>query len=75
MITKIFKDIIDRVDTWPAERQEAAARVLMDMESQSAATYRLSDKQVAEVEQRRKNPDRKFLTLEEVREHFAKRRA
>ncbi|HEY4516738.1 MAG TPA: hypothetical protein VJG64_02225 [Candidatus Paceibacterota bacterium] len=75
MTSKVLEEVIKRVGAWPEERQEAAARVLMDMEEQGVATYQLSDEQVVEVERRRKNLNRKFLTLKEVREYFARRRA
>jgi hypothetical protein len=69
------KEILDRVLTWPAERQADVARVVELMEEQDASPYRLSDEQVAEVERRLAEPNPKFLTLEEVRERFARRRA
>lgn len=47
------KEILDRVLTWPSKRQEVAARVLAEMERQDESRHRLSDAQVAEVEQRR----------------------
>lgn len=75
MTSRILKEVLGRVETWPEERQEAAARVLVDMEQQNVAMYHLSDEQVAEVERRRANPHRKFLTLKEVRNYFAQRRA
>jgi predicted transcriptional regulator len=57
------------------EWQEDAARVLSEMEEQDASPYRLTDEQVAEVKRRLADPNPKFLTLEEVRERFAQRRA
>jgi len=45
------------------------------MEEQDASPYRLSDELVAEVERRLAEPNPRFLTLEEVRERFARRRA
>jgi hypothetical protein len=68
------KAVLDRVLTWPPERQEEAARVLSEMEEQDTSTIRLTDDQVLEVERRLADPDPKFLTLEEVRERFARRR-
>jgi hypothetical protein len=47
------KEVLDRVLTWPAQRQEDAVRVLVEMEEQDASPYRLTDEQVAEVERRR----------------------
>jgi hypothetical protein len=69
------KAVLDRVLTWPAERQEAAARLLSEMEVQDASSLVLSDEQVAEVQHRLADLEPKFLTLEEVRGRFAHRRA
>jgi hypothetical protein len=65
-----IRAVLDRVLTWPPERQEEAARVLTEMEAQDKADLQLSDEQVAEVERRLAEPDPKFLTLEEVRARF-----
>jgi len=40
---------LERVRTWPAARQEDAARLLLEMEAQDASPYRLTDEQLAEV--------------------------
>jgi hypothetical protein len=69
-----LKAVLDRVLTWPPERQEDAARVLAEMEAQHTSGLSLSDEQVAEVERRLADPDPRFLTLEEVRARFAARR-
>ncbi len=69
------KAVLDRVLTWPSERQQDAARVLTEMEEQDASPCHLTDEQVAEVRRRLADPSPKFLTLEEVRERFAHRRA
>jgi hypothetical protein len=53
MTKEQVKEILDRVLTWPPERQEDAVRVLSDMEKQSASPYRLTDEQVMEIERRR----------------------
>jgi hypothetical protein len=53
MTEEQVKEVLDRVLTWPRRRQEDAARVLTEMESQDASPYDLSDEQVAEVERRR----------------------
>ena len=75
MTKEQVKAVLDRVLTWPVERQEDAARVLIEMEEQDTSTYQLTDEQLAEVKRRLADPTPKFLTLEEVRERFARRRA
>ena len=67
------KAVLDRVLTWPPERQEEAARVLSEMEAQNSSVVNLTDEQVAEIQRRLTDPDPKFLTLEEVRARFAHR--
>ena len=69
------KEILDRVLTWPPKRQEDAARVLSEMEAQDTSPHHLTDEQLEEVRRRLADPNPKFLTLEEVRERFARRRA
>ena len=53
MTKEQVKEILDRVLTWPAKRQEDAARVLTEMEEQHTSPYRLTDEQTEEVEHRR----------------------
>jgi hypothetical protein len=53
MTKEQVKEILERVLTWPPERQESAARVLAEMEEQDASAYGLSDEQVEEVRRRR----------------------
>lgn len=64
------KEVLDRVLTWPIERQEDAARALAAMEEQDASQYRLTDEQLAEVRRRRaeNNPNR--IPFEEVFKRF-----
>ena len=69
------KEILDRVLTWPAERQADVAQMVEMMEAQDNSGLRLSDEQVAEVKRRVADPNPTFLTLEQVRERFAQRRA
>jgi hypothetical protein len=75
MMRDQIKEILDRVVTWPPERQADAASVLAEMEAQGASPLQLNDEQVAEVKRRLADPNPKFLTLEEVRERFVRRRA
>jgi len=60
------KEILDRVLTWPPERQEDAARVLTAMEEQDNSALRLTDEQAAEVRRRLANPSPKRIPAEEV---------
>ncbi len=75
MTKEQVKEILDRVLTWPSERQQNAVRVLTEMEQQDSSSLRLTDEQAAEVRRRLADPNPKFLTLDEVRERFARRRA
>jgi DNA-binding PadR family transcriptional regulator len=67
------KAVLDRVLTWPIERQEDAAKVLMQMESQDESVYRLTDEQVEEVRRRRADPNARRLTLDEFKERLRRR--
>jgi len=69
------KAILDRVLGWPAERQADVAHMVELMEQQDRSELRLTDEQAAEVKRRLADPNPTFLTLEEVRERFARRRA
>ena len=53
MTKKQVKEILDRVLTWPPERQEDVVRMLSAMEEQDANACGLTDEQVAEIERRR----------------------
>jgi hypothetical protein len=64
------KEVLDRVLTWPAERQEDAAKVLSLMEAQDYNAYRLTDAQVEEVRRRRADKDARRLTLDEFNERL-----
>jgi hypothetical protein len=67
------KAVLDRVLTWPSERQEDAAKILMLMESQDESIYRLTDEQVAEVQRRRADPNPRRLTIDEFKERLRRR--
>jgi hypothetical protein len=67
------KAVLDRVLTWPNERQEDAAKVLLLMESQDQSDYRLTDAQVEEVRRRQADPNPRRLTLEEFKERLSRR--
>jgi len=60
------KAVLDRVLTWPPERQADVARVIERMEEQDFNTLRLTEEQAAEVRRRLTNPDPKRIPAEEV---------
>jgi hypothetical protein len=67
------KAVLDRVLTWPSERQEDAAKILMLMESSDESIYQLTGEQVEEVGRRRDDPNARKLTLEEFKERLSRR--
>jgi hypothetical protein len=69
MTKQQVKQILDRVLTWPPERQEDAARLLAEMEQQHTSPYRLTDEQAEEVRRRRldfASGKERYATDEEV---------
>jgi len=48
---KTLEDVIARVRAWPKQRQEAAARVLEQMEAIGTGVYALSPEEHADLEQ------------------------
>jgi predicted transcriptional regulator len=46
-----IEEVLERVRTWPPERQEDAVRVLLEMEAQGTAVYQLSDDERADIEE------------------------
>jgi hypothetical protein len=67
------KEILDRVLTWPAERQADVAHVVEIMEEQDRSDLRLSEEQAAEVRRRLAERDPKTITLAEFNEHLRRR--
>jgi predicted transcriptional regulator len=45
------KEVLDRVLTWPAERQEDAAQLLLVLEAQEGELYHPSDDEMAAIEE------------------------
>jgi hypothetical protein len=60
------KEILDRVLTWPIERQADVVHVVEIMEQQDSSELRLSEEQAAEVCRRLAEPDPKTIPAEEV---------
>ena len=51
MTKKEIEAVLDRVRTWPIERQEDAARTLIRMEAHGRHVYVLSDEERADIEE------------------------
>jgi hypothetical protein len=50
-ISKRLQKALEAVQTWPAERQEAAAEVLEHMNQLATAPYELSPEELADLEE------------------------
>jgi predicted transcriptional regulator len=60
-------EVLDRVRTWPPERQADAIRILLEMEIQGTAVYELSEDERAHIELGMAEARRgEFATDEEV---------
>ena len=64
------KEILDRVLTWPPERQADLAHVVQEMEEYDNSDLRLSDEQAEEVRRRLAEPNRKTIPAETVFKRF-----
>jgi hypothetical protein len=71
-MSKKLQQAVERVQTWPEDRQEDAAEILLEMDAQDASRYHLSAEQIAEVERRLADPKPKFMTLTELRARLAR---
>jgi hypothetical protein len=71
MTKEQVKQILDRVLTWPPERQTDLARVIELMEQQDNSILRLTDEQLAEVRRRRAKKNPKYVSLADARHRFA----
>jgi hypothetical protein len=58
-----IKAVLDRVLTWPEQRQHDAAELLQHIEEQDNSPHQLTDDQLAEVRRRLAKPDAVTLTL------------
>jgi hypothetical protein len=64
------KEILDRVLTWPPERQADVAHVVQEMEEYDNSDLRLSNEQAEEVRRRLAEPNRKTIPAETVFKRF-----
>jgi hypothetical protein len=67
------KKILDRVLTWPPERQADLAHVAELMEEQDNSSLRLSDEQAAEIRRRLAETDPETMTLAQFNERLKQR--
>jgi hypothetical protein len=67
------KEILDRVLTWPAQRQADVAHMVELMEAQDRSTLHLTDEQLAEVRRRRAEKNPKTITLAELNARLRQR--
>jgi hypothetical protein len=67
------KAVLDRVLTWPPERQADAVEMLRAVEEQDASDLRLSDEQLSEIRRRRAKSDPSRVAFDEVFRHFCTR--
>jgi hypothetical protein len=72
MTRERVKTILDRVLTWPPERQEDAAHMLELMEEQDTSV-RLNPEQLAEIRRRRAETNPKTMMLAEFNERLRRR--
>lgn len=73
MTREQVKELLDRVLTWPPERQADLAEVARIMEQQDKSTLRLTEEQAAEVRRRLAETNPTTLTLAELNAHLRRR--
>ena len=64
------KAVLDRVLSWPKQRQEDAAAMLALIEAHDKSPYRLTAEQAEEVRQRLADKDAATLTLSQLDERL-----
>ena len=73
MTKEQVREILERVLTWPPERQADVVHVVELMEEQDNSALRLSDEQAAEVRRRLAEENPKTITLAEFNERLRRR--
>jgi len=73
MTKEQVKEVLDRVLSWPPERQADVVHVVELMEKQDNSGLRLSDEQAAEVRRRLAEENPKSMTLAEFSERLRRR--
>jgi len=75
MTKEMIEAVLDRVRSWPLERQEEAARLLLGLEAEDASVYRLDDDERADIRAALEEDARgEVASEEEVRETFKRLR-
>jgi hypothetical protein len=73
MTKEQIESIFERVRTWPLERQEDAAQMLLVLERERTEIYVLSPEEEAEIDEALAECDRgEFASNEEVKAFFAR---
>lgn len=75
MTKEQIRQVLDRVLTWPPERQADVVHMVELMEEQDNSPLRLSPEQVAEVKRRRAKENPQYVPLAEARKRFRNRGA
>jgi hypothetical protein len=70
MTKEQVKQALDRVLTWPPERQADVVHMVEVMERLDQSALRLNDEQLAEVRRRRAKTNPTYVTLDKARERF-----
>jgi hypothetical protein len=70
MTKEQVKEILDRVLTWPPERQADIAHTVELMEEQDRSDVELTDEKLAEVRRRRAKRNPKYVSLTDARRRF-----
>ena len=64
------KEVLDRVLTWPRNRQEDAVEILKAVEEQDASDLCLTGEQLAELRRRRAKNDPNRIPFEQIFKRF-----
>jgi len=67
------QSLLERVMSWPIERQADLARIVELMEEQDSSPVGLTEEQAAEVRRRMADPDPKTITLGEFNQRLKER--
>lgn len=70
MTKEQVKELLDRVLSWPLERQTDIAHTVELMEAQDNSDLCLTEEQLEEVRRRRNQKNAKYVSLADVRRQF-----